>query len=168
MSYYIGVILPNLSHDRIRNLSERLDIPLEKEENSSFSRLFDADECFYLCSLSGLGFNNSFSSYESCREIERFKNSIDSQPKDLKDSFLKDIYPILEERRKDAESWVRIIQACFKLLKIQKMGIVMFWCSNEIAELDFSKFTYDETILQDINIETIMRFKAEVIHYIVQ
>lgn len=166
MSYYIGIILPNLSHDRIRYLSESLDIPLEKEEKSS--KFFGADQCFYLCSLSGLGFDNGFSSYESCRQIEEFKNGIDNQPKDSKDYFLKKVYPVLEQRRADAENWVRIIHTCFKLLKIPKMGIVMFWCSNEIGEFDFSKIKYDETSLQKIDSETIMRFKVEVIHYIVQ
>lgn len=168
MSFYMGIILPNLSHNKIRNLSESLDIPLEKKDSVSFSDFFDVDECFYLCSLSGLGVDNSFSSYESCKKIEKFKNSIDNQPKDLKDYFFKKIYPILEERRKDAENWVRIIQTCFKLLKIHKMGMLMFWCSNEIAELDFSKITSDETSLQNVTIETIMRFKVDVIHYIVR
>ena len=166
MSYYIGVILPEFSEDELERLNGKLDMHLQREDVLSLLHILDKGECFYSCFLSGLGAENGFGSYEFCRTIEETKNNLRDKPQSFKDFFFREVYPLLEERRKDAEQWVEAIRFFFDCYSMRRMGIVMYWSSNDELESDLANLSFDETGLQKIDCETIMKFRPDIVHFI--
>ena len=162
MSYYIGTILPYIADDVVEKIRSKCGVSMEIEKSDSLERLLNNDDCFYYCS--GTGPNNGFSAYESCKRIEEDKEILKKQFPRFFDT---EIYPLIEIRKKDAVKWVDIIHILFDICDIKKMGILMYWVSNHIDECDFTVFPSDTTHLDDVTADVIMKFKPEVIHYII-
>ena len=49
----------------------------------------------------------------------------------------------------------------------KKIGIVMYWTSKGVGDCDFTAFPNDTTLLSNVTPDVIMKFKPEVIHYII-
>ena len=165
MSYYIGFVLSNISNGMLDELRLTHNIRLEIESSASLDKALNKDEHLYyytlFCSVHGI------SRYDMCKEIEEIKDNIEEKDEEYRNFFLRDIYPSIEIRKKDAAKWVDTIHTFFDVCGIKRMGILMYWMSNHIDECDFTVFPNDTTHLSDVTADVIMKFKPEVIHYII-
>ena len=165
MSYNIGLILP----DKSNNILDEVKVKFNNHANMNYNhleRVLNKDEhVYYWC---GTNSETGFNTYDSCKRIEEKKDNIEERDERYKEVFFRSTYPLIELRKKDAEKWIDIIRTFFNEYGMKRIGIVMFWMSNDIDENDFTTFPSDEIHLDDLNIDVILKFKPEIIHYIVK
>ena len=165
MSYFMGLILPSKSSDMLDKVKSMFNNYTEREFTYSLERTLNKGEHFYY--WGGTGPEEGFSSYELCKRIEETKEIIEEKDERFKEFFFRDLLPSIEISKKDAARWRDIIHTFFDVCGIKRMGILMYWVSNHIDECDFTAFPNDTTHLNDVTPDVIMKFKPEVIHYII-
>jgi hypothetical protein len=201
MSYYVGVILPNIPNTTLNKVLTESNINwFSRETNKSFEQVFGNDFIF-LSGIYSIENNGGINTYDICKEIEVKKKAIEEkgdfseilyksiyqsdeicismgknvneakisireQADELKEKFLNDYYPLIELHEKNAERWVNILHTYLDKYGFEKIGIVMYWRSNSIDDVDFLSFSNKFFKLNGIEKTTVMKFKPEIIYFI--
>ena len=118
MSYFMGLILPCKSSDMLDKVKSMFNNYTEREFTDSLERALNKDEHFYY--WGGVGEENGFSEYDSCREIEETKDNIDELEERFKELFFLYIYPLIASYKKGAARWVEIIRTFIDMYGVKK------------------------------------------------
>lgn len=154
----MGFILPNKSDTILEEMKVKFNNRTEREFSESLERVLNEDEHVYY--WGACDSCEGFGSYDLCYGIKNKKNKIKKRNKPVN--------PVIEACKKDAALYVDIVQTFFNEYGIKRMGITMYHASFDIDENNFTKFQNDVTKLDDLTAEVIMKFKSEIIHYIVR
>ena len=160
MSNHIALIMPAHLSDTLAKIKHQFDVAYPRDFTDSLEHALNENEHVYF--WSGCGSRDGFGSHNICKSVEAGLHTIEEHRKEW---YLESIYPSIEKRKKHAVKYVDIIHAFFKECGFNRMGIVKFWWSGD-GMFNISNFPATTVKLDDINMETVMKFEYEVIYYI--